>query len=137
MILNCFVEDVDFNDFNKTIIKEVAKRIEKYENRIFGNICVIFCSDEYLRKINIAHLNRDYYTDIITFNYKHDKIDGDIFISVQRVRDNACDYNVNFTNELFRVIIHGFLHLCDYMDYSDSEKKIMRKKEEYYLNFLT
>jgi probable rRNA maturation factor len=95
-----------------------------------GEICVVSCSDEYLLGVNVEHLNHDYYTDIITFDYCADgKISGDLLISFDRVRENASDEGVSFQNELRRVIIHGVLHLLGLGDKSDEEAAIMRAQE--------
>ena len=102
-----------------------------------GELSIIFCSDEYLIDINKRHLNHDYYTDIITFNYNIEKnLNGDLFISVDRVKDNASAFNENFNMELFRVIIHGVLHLCGFNDKTTKEQKEMRQKENHYLSLI-
>ena len=95
----------------------------------------IFCSDEYLLDINQQYLNHDYYTDIITFPLNRQKasIVSDIYISVDRIRENALNYAVSFEQELYRVIAHGMLHLCGYQDESEAEIKLMRSKEDHYL----
>lgn len=101
------------------------------ENRKIGHVNIIFCDDEYLLKINQQHLQHDFYTDIITFDYAEEEIiNGDIFISVERVADNAFDFESGFDNELARVMIHGFLHIAGYQDKTEQEQKIMRNKEE-------
>ena len=100
-----------------------------------GDISVIFCSDDYLKKININYLNHDYYTDIITFDYSDKNIiSGDLFISIDRVRENADINNENFNREICRVIIHGILHLCGYNDKTSKEKEKMRKLEDVFLS---
>lgn len=98
----------------------------------------IFCSDEYLHKINVEYLDHDYYTDVITFDNSEEgnQIEGDIFISVERIQDNSEEHTVSFLEELHRVIIHGVLHLSGYNDKSDAEKKEMREKENAYLSLL-
>ena len=103
-----------------------------------GELSIIFCCDEYLLDINKKHLNHDFYTDIITFNYSVEKkLNGDLFISVDRVKDNAILFNENFNVELFRVIIHGVLHLCGFNDKTIDEQKEMRSKENYYLSLMS
>ena len=103
--------------------------------KITGDISIVFCNDEYLKVINVKYLNHDYYTDIITFDYsKGEIISGDLFISVDRVAENAKLNNVHFINELYRVIIHGVLHLCGYNDKTTKEKKEIRDKENFFLN---
>ena len=105
------------------------------ESKIVGQLCFIFCTDEYLLEKNIKFLKHDTYTDIITFDYcEGDIISGDIFVSVERVTENANKFGVNFENELDRVIIHGVLHLAGYKDKSKEEANIMREKEDFYLS---
>ena len=101
-------------------------------------LTVIFCSDEALLDINQTFLNHDYYTDIITFPIEEDdeNLEAELYISVDRVKDNAKNLSKNFKNELHRVIIHGVLHLCSYPDKSEEEAKIMRSKEDFYLTNL-
>ncbi len=102
-----------------------------------GDINYIFCDDEYLHKLNVEFLNHDTLTDIISFDYSVGKqLHGDIYISIERVQDNAVDFNTALENELHRVIIHGILHYCGYKDKTDSEAKLMRSKEDYYLSKL-
>jgi probable rRNA maturation factor len=99
-----------------------------------GDINVIFCSDEYLLKMNIDFLQHDFYTDIITFDYCEDSIVcGDLFISIDRVVDNAEKLSTDYTEELKRVCVHGVLHLCGYNDKSSEEENQMRLKEDFYL----
>ena len=105
------------------------------ENCREGEINYIFCSDEYLHKINVEFLNHDSLTDIISFDYSVGKeLHGDIYISVDRVKENASDFNVEFKDELARVLIHGVLHYCGYKDKSKKEAELMRSKENYYLD---
>lgn len=97
----------------------------------------IFCDDDYLFKLNVQFLDHDTLTDIISFDYSIGKIiHGDIFISVERVRENAQDFKVDFFDELHRVMIHGVLHYCGYKDKTDSDEKLMREKENHYLSQL-
>jgi len=112
-------------------IKSVIKR----EGCALTAINYIFCSDDYLREINIQYLKHKTYTDIVTFNYgSADQIEGDIFISIERVKENAKKFNAEFEIELHRVIIHGILHLIGYTDKSKTEKALMREKEDTYLS---
>ena len=129
----------------------IAKLIEKLINKEnpnkvgkSGEINIIFCSDKYLLKLNKQYLSRNYYTDVITFDYSglprhlcrgENIISGDVFISLDRVRENAKKYSETFLHELYRVIIHGILHLLKYNDTNEEEKKIMTAKENEYLNF--
>ena len=102
-----------------------------------SEISIIFCDDEYLRTINTQYLGHNYYTDIITFDYSsNNQISGDLFVSTDRVNENAHKNNVTFIDELYRVIIHGVLHLCGFNDKSDEEKVEIRKKENYFLNLI-
>jgi probable rRNA maturation factor len=101
------------------------------ENREVGTINVIFCSDAYLLEVNRTHLNHDYYTDIITFDYCQDKVvSGDLYISSERVLENSSTFKKSIQEETHRVIIHGVMHLCGYKDKTKSEAFTMRKKEE-------
>lgn len=115
--------------------KWILKSIEE-EKRGVNFISFNFCSDEYILKLNNSALKHNYYTDIITFelNFKKEKIEADIYISIDRVKENAKFLKESFVNELHRVIIHGVLHLCGYKDKSIRESKKMREKENYYLN---
>jgi len=126
-----FTEDIKEVRIPKRKIKTWINQCITSKECVTGQINYIFCSDEYLKKINIQYLNHDYYTDIITFNYNENKtINGDIYVSLDRVRDNANTYKVNFHTELQRVVIHGVLHLLGLDDHTDSEKKKMRKAED-------
>ena len=110
--------------------------VDKEQAKI-GNVNLIFCDDEYLLEINKNHLQHDYYTDIITFDYSDEnEINGDIFISIDRVSDHSFEYDTTFDKELARVMIHGFLHLLGYNDHTEEEQKIMRQKEDECIDFL-
>lgn len=107
------------------------------EGRRVGEISIIFCTDEELLEVNREYLNHDYYTDIITFDYcEDDTISGDLFISLDRVRENGEEFGGGFSGELSRIIIHGVMHLCGYKDKSELEAATMREKEDYYLEAL-
>lgn len=100
-----------------------------------GDLTFILCSDKYLLKINIEYLQHDYFTDIITFNYVDGKlISGDLFISIERVKENSEEFNTSLYKELYRVIFHGVLHLIGYNDKTVDEKNVMREKEDLYLS---
>jgi rRNA maturation RNase YbeY len=102
-----------------------------------GDINYVFCNDNYLHNINVEFLNHDTLTDIISFDYSVGKIiQGDIFISIERVEDNATDFKVSFQEELHRVIVHGILHYCGYKDKTDEDSKLMRQKENHNLKSL-
>lgn len=105
------------------------------EQKKIGEINYIFCDDEYILKVNQDYLQHDYYTDIITFDYVKGKtISGEIFVSLQRISDNASTLLKDYEEELRRVLAHGILHLCGYKDKSEEEEKEMRSKEDFYLN---
>jgi probable rRNA maturation factor len=104
------------------------------ESRSAENIEYVFCSDEYLLDINKRYLEHDYYTDIISFSIEDDPIEATIYISVDRVKDNAQKIGVEFLDEFHRVLAHGLLHLCGYLDKTDEEEKLMREKENQYLD---
>ena len=104
------------------------------ENYNEGEILVVFCDDDFLHKLNVEFLSHDTLTDVISFDYSVGKeIHGEIFISIERVRENANEFNVNFDTELSRVMVHGVLHYCGYKDKSESDAAVMRSKEEFYL----
>ena len=116
-------------------LAEWAENIIISEQKKPGKISYIFCDDEHLLEINRTYLNHDYYTDIITFDYVKGKIiAGDIFVSLQRISDNAVTLSSDFENELLRVVAHGILHLCGFKDKTEEEIKEMRAKEDFYLN---
>lgn len=131
-----FSDGIDFQPTCPEVIQKWVEYTVRKENRKIESINYIFCSDEYLRKINIEYLSHDYYTDIITFDNseEQDIIEGDIFISIDRVEDNAHSNSVSFLEELKRVIIHGVLHLIGYNDKTDSEQEVMTQKENTYLS---
>ena len=133
--LEIFYEDIHPLLLQKTFIKKHIKRLINSELKEYGEISLIFCSDKYLLEMNRRYLNHDYFTDIITFDYvENNIISGDLFISVDRVKENANAFGVKFSEELFRVIIHGVLHLIGYNDKTGEEKKIMKEKEDLYLS---
>ena len=99
-----------------------------------GEVSIVFCDDEFLHKLNVEFLNHDTLTDVISFDYSVGKeIHGEIFISIERVRENAKEFNQSFDSELYRVMAHGILHYCGYKDKSPSDASVMRSKEEFYL----
>lgn len=130
-----FNYESEFNLENESVYSNWIARIIESEEYLIGEINYIFCDDEYLHTINIQYLNHDTLTDIISFDYTEGKvISGDIFISTERVHDNAIDFNVSFNEELKRVMAHGVLHYCGYKDKSDLDVQIMRQKEEEKIN---
>lgn len=101
------------------------------ENKKEGDINYIFCDDDYLHRINVQYLQHDTLTDIISFDYSlGNELHGDIFVSVERIKDNAADFNVSFDDELKRVMVHGVLHLCGYKDKTENDELLMREKED-------
>lgn len=130
-----FTEGIKFNYKEKRRTSRWLKLVAESEIRRLGEVSVIFCSDPYILDINLKYLQHDYYTDIITFDYcEGDTLSGDLFISVDSVRENATFYKTEFEEELNRVIVHGVLHLIGYDDHSEADKKEMRSKENYYLS---
>ena len=130
-----FNYETDFQLENESEYEQWIDAVIESEGKEPGEINYIFCDDEYLHNINMQYLNHDTLTDIISFDYCiGDLISGDIFISVERVEDNAKDYEVSFKNELLRVLAHGVLHYCGYKDKSEDEVLIMRSKEQEKIN---
>lgn len=129
-----FFSETEFEFSDEDSVKDwVAKTIVS-EGLKEGDLTFIFCDDEYLHKINLEFLNHDTFTDIITFDYTLGKeIHGEIYISIDRVKENASEFQVSFEEELHRVIIHGVLHLCGYKDKSEADEKQMRSRENFYL----
>jgi rRNA maturation RNase YbeY len=116
-------------------LKFALKSLITSENFKLGEVAVVLCSDEYLLKVNQDFLKHDYYTDIITFDYCEDNvINGDLIVSLDRVRENSVKEKSSFEEELNRVIFHGVLHLCGYKDKSKKDIELMMFKESYYLN---
>ncbi len=116
---------------NTSDYSDWVNRILESEDFTLGQIDYIFCSDEYLLKLNQEYLNHDTFTDIITFDYTNGRtVSGDVFISTDRVQENATSFEVDFGNELLRVMSHGVLHLMGYGDKTEGDRKIMRSKEE-------
>ena len=125
-----FVSETKFNLKDKLKVKAWIKAVIEKEGSKQGTISYVFCSDEKILEVNKQFLNHDFYTDIITFDYVEDeKINGDIYISVDRVEDNANQFEASFEDELHRVIIHGVLHLLGYKDHNPKDEKLMRSKE--------
>lgn len=133
-MINFFFEETDEFDVSGLNVEKNIETVLANENRTLGEVNYIFCSDEYLLNINKQYLNHDYYTDVISFDYSEDDIiSGDIFISVDTVKDNAKEYAVEFEKELARVMVHGVLHFIGYKDKTDEDAKLMRQKENQYL----
>jgi rRNA maturation RNase YbeY len=134
-VIHYFTEDISFVLKHKTIIKNWLKDAIASEGYALEELNFIFCSDEYLLGINQQFLNHDTYTDVITFDNSDvlKTIVGDIFISIERIRDNAKQFGRDFMNEVCRVMIHGTLHLLGYKDKTKAAKLQMTEKEDYYL----
>jgi len=132
--INIFCEDVDHTLNDKNKLTELIQKI--IQKRILDTLNIILCSDQKILNVNIRYLGHDYYTDVITFDSSDadDRIAGDIFISVERVYENAKTYDIIFENELFRVIIHGLLHLIGYNDKEKVDEILMFEKQEGYLS---
>ncbi len=135
---------IDFTYFNpemdavaNPILVKTIPLLLAEESKEVGDISLVFCTDEELLQVNKDHLNHDFYTDIITFDYcEGNTISGDLFISTERVAANATEFGVDFEEELSRVVFHGLLHLSGYNDKSEEDKATMRSKENHYLNKL-
>jgi len=119
----------------RTQLKQFIKALFIKEKAALKSLAYIFCSDEYLLQINKDFLKHDFYTDVITFDLSSSKkeIEGEVYLSVDRIKDNAKNMGVSFTEELHRVIFHGALHLCGYKDKTKADGAIMRTKEDHYL----
>ena len=134
--INFFSEEIDFVLSDESIIFKWILNTIQTENKNLQSVNYIFCSDVYLHKLNVEYLDHDTLTDVISFQNEIDPIEGDIFISIDRVKANAEELKQSFLRELHRVIIHGILHFCGYKDKTDEEARIMRVKEEFYLGEL-
>jgi probable rRNA maturation factor len=133
MAIHFFSEEIKFDLPNKLKRKNWLKNLASSEQYKIGELNYIFCSDEYLHQVNVDYLNHDTYTDIITFDNSdlENVIEGDIFISIDRVKENAKNLNEIESNELSRVISHGLFHLMGYKDKTKEQAAVMRKKEEF------
>ncbi|MDO5320912.1 MAG: rRNA maturation RNase YbeY [Bacteroidia bacterium] len=129
-------EDIKFDFKQRLSNNRWLKFVAGSELKTLGNVNIIFCSDNYILDVNMQYLQHDYFTDIITFDYCEGQVlSGDLFISVDSVRENAAFYGTEFKDELNRVMVHGLLHLIGYDDHSEDDIKVMRSKEDYYLSF--
>lgn len=131
-MINFFNEDVSFKPVNPLKTKRWIKGVIEHAGAELNEINYIFCSDEYLLEVNKEHLDHDYFTDIITFDNSEEEgiIEADIFISIDRVKENALNENKSFDDEMRRVLVHGVLHLLGYEDSTDDLKKAMRQTED-------
>lgn len=134
-MISYYFQDVDFKFREKRRTNQWLRLTAESEIRRISDISIIFCSDPYILDINQKYLGHDYFTDIITFDYcEGDSLSGDLFISVDSVKENSIEYGTDFKDELNRVIIHGLLHLIGYDDHTVEEIAVMRMKENYYLS---
>ncbi len=135
-MISYYSEETPFVLKGKVRNSKWLRLVAESEIRRIGDVNIIFCSDHYILDINRRYLEHDYFTDIITFDYcEGEKLSGDLFISVDTVRENALEYGAeSFDQELARVMVHGLLHLIGYDDHSEADKKIMSEKENYYLS---
>jgi len=138
-LIQFFSEEVDFSLDDESLIRDWILNVVRSETLDAGVINLIFCNDVYLLDLNQRFLERDTLTDVIAFDYGEEgnEVSGDIFISIDRVRENALSYGLPAHLEVHRVIIHGILHLCGYRDSAAVEKAEMRSKEDKYLSLLT
>ena len=134
--ISFFCEEIPFVMPSKKIIGDWLKKLILCEGKKLIALSYIFCDDEYLYQMNVEYLKHDTYTDIITFDQSEneDEIEGDIFISIPRVYENAKEFSLKFEDELLRVLSHGALHLCGYYDETDEDEKLMREKEDTYID---
>ena len=134
-MIRYFSEDIKFELQGKLANNRWLRFVAEAEAKRIGDVNIIFCSDPYILDVNINYLGNDYYTDIITFDYVEGVVlSGDLFISIDSVRENASFYGADFSTELRRVMVHGLLHLIGYDDHTPEEQKEMRSKEDYYLS---
>ena len=134
-MISYYTEDCKFVLKGKMLNNRWLKMVVESEIKKMGDLSIIFCSDNYILDVNMRYLQHDYFTDIITFDYcEGNTISGDLFISIDSVRENALFYGATFEDELDRVMVHGVLHLLGYDDHTPEETSVMREKENYYVN---
>jgi rRNA maturation RNase YbeY len=133
-----FLEDISYTLKHRKRLRRWLHTAIQSENKEVGEVNIILCSDAYLHDLNLTYLKHDTLTDIITFDYtgNDSRLSGDLFISLQRIKENSKQFGVPFVQELYRVMIHGILHLAGYTDKSADDKDTMRSKEDYYLSLL-
>ena len=137
MAVQFISQSISFSLKKKNRVKRWILSVIRNEKKKEGEINFIFCNDAFLLSLNKKFLKHITLTDIITFQYPSENLSGEIFISIPRVRENAKKFQIDFENELNRVMIHGILHLCGYKDKKEADKKEMRSKEDFYLNKLS
>lgn len=134
MKVRIFYEDIGFRLRGSKKIREIINKVITKEKKISGDLNFILTNDKFLLEMNKKFLRRDYYTDVITFDYcEKNIISGDVYISTETVKANAKNYKVSYREEIFRVMVHGALHLCGYKDNTEGEKKDMRIAEEHWI----
>ena len=134
-MISYYTEDCNFVLKGKMLNNRWLKMVVESEIKKMGDLSIIFCSDNFILDVNMRYLQHDYFTDIITFDYcEGNTISGDLFISIDSVRENALFYGATFEDELDRVMVHGVLHLLGYDDHTPEETAVMREKENYYVN---
>ncbi len=137
MSIKFFNEDLPLPKLKKRFTANWLKEVILFEGKRVGEVSFIFCSDEYLLDVNKKFLDHDYYTDVITFDYvEGDLISGDIFISLDRVTENAKTLNLPVSDELNRIMVHGVLHLLGYKDKSKKDKDLMTEREDFFIKLL-
>lgn len=137
-LIQFFSEDIDFKLANEQEVLDLILNLIKQEGLAAGVINYIFCKDDYLLDLNQRFLERDTLTDVIAFDYSEEdaEVSGDVFISIERARENAIQFEQTEIHEVLRVIIHGVLHLCGYDDKTNEQKSQMTTREDYYLSLL-
>lgn len=136
MIINIFYDNTNFRLKNWKQVRSLINEVISNEKHILGDLNFIITNDESVKDINIRFLEHDYYTDVITFNYSQGNIvNGEVYISIDTVRDNANNYKVSLASEVLRVVIHGTLHLLGHDDKTDTERTEMRRLEDRWISY--
>lgn len=137
MSIHFFNEDLPLPKLKKRLTANWLKEVILFEGKRVGEVSFIFCSDSYLLDVNKKFLEHDYYTDVITFDYvEGNVISGDIFISLDRISENANNLNISFLDELNRIMVHGVLHLLGYKDKLKKDKSLMTEREDFFIKLL-